>query len=508
MSLPAPSIEYARLLPMLIVFGAAILGLLIEAFLRRAHRYRAQLLVSFTALLGALAATIALRGNHGTAVMGAVAIDGPAVLLQGALLLIGAASLAVIAENHLSAFTAQGASPPGSDGERRAQRAGCAQTEVFPLTMFSIGGMLLFAVSNDLLTMFIALEVFSLPLYLLCGLARHRRLLSQEASFKYFLLGAFSSAFFLYGVAMLYGYAGTLSLPAIGTSVTNADGGSITLALAGIGLLCAGLLFKIGAVPFHSWVPDVYQGAPTAVTGFMATATKLAAFGAMLRVFHVALPGLADYWRPVIAAVAAVTMVVAAVLTVTQTDVKRLLGYSSVANVGFILIGVLSAGPSAVSSTLFYLVAYAFSTLGAFTVVGLVRGTDGQEDGDLSRWVGLGRQSPLAAIALSLFLLAMAGIPLTSGFVSKFGIFEAAMSDGHWVLVGIGVLTSVIAAFAYTKVIVAMFFADSAALTPRAHAPGAPAIVAIAVAVGMTVGLGVAPQPLLDITDSTEQFAR
>lgn len=508
MSLPAPSIEYARLLPMLIVFGAAIVGLLIEAFLPRAHRYRAHLPVCFASLLGAFAATIALRGNHGTAVMGAVAVDGPAVFLQATLLLIGAASLAVIAESHLSAFTAQGASSPGSVGERQAQRAGCTQTEVFPLTMFSIGGMLLFAVSNDLLTMFIALEVFSLPLYLLCGLARHRRLLSQEASFKYFLLGAFSSAFFLYGIAMLYGFSGTLSLPAIGESVANAHNGSATLALAGIGLLCAGLLFKIGAVPFHSWVPDVYQGAPTAITGFMAAATKIAAFGAMLRVFHVALPGLADYWRPAIAAIAAITMVVAAVLTVTQTDIKRLLGYSSVANVGFILVGFLSAAPSAVSSTLFYLVAYAFSTLGAFAVVGLVRSSDGQEDGDLSRWVGLGRQSPLAAFLLSLFLLAMAGIPLTSGFVSKFGIFQAAMADGRWVLVGIGVVASVIAAFAYTKVIVAMFFTDSVPLTPRAYAPGVPAVAAIAVAVGMTVGLGVAPQPLLDITDRTEQFAR
>ena len=215
-----------------------------------------------------------------------------------------------------------------------------SQTELFPLTMLAVGGMLVFPAANDLLTMFIALEVLSLPLYLLCGLARHRRLLSQEASVKYFLLGAFSSAFFLYGVALLYGATDTLSLPAIADSLAGQSNHST--ALLGVALLSVGLLFKVGAVPFHSWIPDVYQGAPTPITGFMAAATKVAAFGALLRVFYVALPPLQDQWRPVLWAIAILTMAVGTVTALTQTDVKRMLAYSSIAHVGFILTGVIA----------------------------------------------------------------------------------------------------------------------------------------------------------------------
>ena len=229
--------------------------------------------------------------------------------------------------------------------EKLATKAGVAQTEIFPLTMFALGGMMLFPACNDLLTMFIALEVFSLPLYLMCGLARRRRLLSQEASLKYFLLGAFSSAFFLYGIALLYGYSGGLSLQSIADAVA-ADSGNTSLALIGVGLLSVGVLFKVGAVPFHSWIPDVYQGAPTPVTAFMAAATKIAAFGAMLRIFYVGLPGLAHDWRPLMWAIAILTMAVGTVTAVSQTDVKRMLGYSSVAHAGFILTGVIALNES------------------------------------------------------------------------------------------------------------------------------------------------------------------
>ena len=226
--------------------------------------------------------------------------------------------------------------------------------------MFAIGGMMLFPAAGDFLTMFIALEVLSLPLYLMCGLARRRRLLSQEAALKYFLLGAFSSAFFLYGIALLYGYAGTLSLTGIAEAI-HSKPGDTTLALLGAALVAVGLLFKVGAVPFHSWVPDVYQGAPTPITGFMAAATKVAAFGAMLRVFYVALPALSHGWRPVLWVVAILTMVVGTVTAVTQTDVKRMLAYSAVAHAGFILTGVIAGNQPGLSATLFYLFAYAFS---------------------------------------------------------------------------------------------------------------------------------------------------
>jgi NADH-quinone oxidoreductase subunit N len=506
MSIPAPSVEYALLSPMLIVFGVAVAGILVEALFPRQSRYRAQLMLCGGGLIAGFLAVISLTGHHGSAVMGSVTVDGPTLFFQGAILLMAIVALASIAERRLSAFAPQGSVVPGSQAEQQATREGIIQTEVFPLAMLAVGGMLLFCASADLLTIFVALEVLSLPLYLLCGLARKRRLLSQEAALKYFLLGAFSSAFFLYGVVLLYGYAGTLTLSGIAEAVEESRD-QTSLAVTGVALLAAGLLFKVGAVPFHSWVPDVYQGAPTPVTGFMASATKLAAFGAVLRIFYVALPGLIADWRPVLWGTAAVTMVVAAALTVAQTDIKRLLAYSSVANVGFLLIGV-SGTQAGLSSTMFYLVAYGFSTLGAFTVVGMIRNADGEEETDTSRWAGLGRRSPTVAAALALFLLAIAGIPLTSGFVSKFAIFQVAATSGAPALVVVGALSSAIAAFAYARVIVRMFFTEPGPLTPLAAAPARSTTAAVAVAAVATVLLGLAPQPVLDLATHAGYFLR
>ena len=415
LGLPTPSVEYGLLSPMLIVFAVAVVGVLVEAFLPRQQRYAAQLVLSLGGLVAAFVAVVVLaRDLHGevghTAVLGAVAVDAPALFLQGTILLVGVLGILLIAERRpsqpetdegggLEAFTPQASAIAGSVAEQLATKAGVAQTEVFPLTMFAVGGMVLFPASDDLLTMFIALEVLSLPLYLLCGLARRRRLLSQEASLKYFLLGAFSSAFFLYGAAMLYGYAGTLNLGGIAEAVA-AGSGKTSLALIGIGLLLVGVLFKIGAVPFHSWIPDVYQGAPTPITAFMAAATKIAAFGAMLRIFYIAVPELRDDWRPVLWAIAILTMVVGTVTAVTQTDVKRMLAYSAVAHTGFILTGVIAGNEAGLSSTLFYLFAYGFSTLGAFAVVGLVRDALGEEDTAMARWAGLGRRYPIVGSSL------------------------------------------------------------------------------------------------------------
>ncbi len=505
MTMPVPSVEYGALSPMLIVFGAAVAGVLVEAFLPRRHRYPAQLALNTGGLVAALVAVGMLTGQKSAAVMGSVAVDGPTLFLQATILSIGIVALAFIAARRLSAFVAYASSVPGGSAELEASRAGIVQTEVFPLTMLAVGGMLLFPASNDLLTMFVALEVLSLPLYLLCGLARRRRLLSQEAALKYFLLGAFSSAFFLYGIAMLYGYAGTLTLPGIGEAIGKGSGDE-PIALAGVALLLVGVLFKVGAVPFHAWIPDVYQGAPTPITGFMAAATKIAAFGALLRIVHVALPGLIAGIRPVLWAIAILTMLIAAVLTVTQTDIKRLIAYSSVANAGFILTGVTAINSGGLPSTLFYLVAYAFNTLGAFAAVSLIRNQDGDEDTDISRWAGLGRRSPLVSAVVALFLLALAGIPLTSGFVSKFAVFKAALADGATVLVIVGVLSSAIAAFAYARVIIVMFSAEPNIDTPRGTAPGALIAGVVGVSAAVTVLLGVAPQPMLDLTTEAGQF--
>ncbi|MDX1882150.1 NADH-quinone oxidoreductase subunit NuoN [Mycolicibacterium sp. 120270] len=505
MTVPPPSVEFAALSPMLIVLGAAVAGILLEALLPRDSRYRAQLMLSCAAIAAALVAVILLAGHRAEAVMGSVAIDGPALLLQGAILVVAAFAIAPVSAHRLDAFAPQGSTVPGSVEEREATQEGITQTEVFPLFMFSLGGLMLFPAASDLLTIFIALEVLSLPLYLLCGLARHRRLLSQEAALKYFLLGAFSSAMFLYGIVLLYGFSGSLTLSGIAAAINGH--GQTSIALTGVGLLAAGLLFKVGAVPFHSWVPDVYQGAPTPITGFMAAATKLAAVGAMLRIFYVALPHLVAAWRPVLWGVAVLTMVVAAVATVVQTDIKRLLGYSSVANVGFLLLGVAGI-ESGLSATLFYLISYALSTLGVFATVTMIRRADGEEEHDTSRWAGLGRRSPVVAGVMAIFLLAIAGIPLTSGFVSKFAIFQSAASDGAGILVVIGALCSAIAAYAYARVIVAMFFSDAGSEAPPTvrHAPSTAAIVAVTAAA--TVLLGIVPQPLFDLATGAGDFLR
>ncbi|TQF68461.1 NADH-quinone oxidoreductase subunit NuoN [Rhodococcus spelaei] len=522
--MPTPSIEYGQLSPMLIVFGAAVLGVLVEAFVPRRGRYPSHLVISLGGLVAAFVAVIVLAthlhssGSVGhLAVVGSVAVDGPTLFLQGTLLLVAIATILLVAERRVEVgagaatdradtFAPRASTLPGSVAEREAAKVGVAQTEVFPLTLLAVGGMLLFPASDDLLTMFVALEVLSLPLYLLCGLARRRRLLSQESAMKYFLLGAFSSAFFLYGVALLYGYAGTVQLGEIGDAVAARPGADNTL-LIGVALLSVGLLFKVGAVPFHSWIPDVYQGAPTPVTAFMASATKIAAFGAMLRVFYVALPDLHEDWRPVLWAVAIATMVVGSVAAVTQTDVKRMLAYSSIAHAGFILTGLIAGNRAGLSSTLFYLLAYGFSTLGAFAVVSLVRDSTG-EAGEMSRWAGLGRRSPVVAGLFALFLLAFAGIPLTSGFVSKLAVFQAAESGGAVPLVLVGVVCSAIAAFFYVRVIVLMFFTDATAHTdqPTAVVPSVLTSAAIFVSAAVTVLLGIAPQPVLDLADRAAEF--
>jgi len=530
--IPAPDIEYGQLAPVLIVLGAAVVSVLFEAFLPRRIRYAAQALLTGLALASAFAAVVGLAaaGNAtteaGLVAMGALAVDGPALFLQGVILLVGLVSVFTFAERrldprahgrHVDSFAAEGAAVPGGEGEKAAVRAGFTTTEVYPLLLFAIGGMLVFPAANDLLTLFVALEVFSLPLYVLCALARRKRLMSQEAALKYFLLGAFSSAFLLFGIALLYGYAGTVKYAGIAEVVADTNRGTTealaattgndALLLIGGALLLMGLLFKVGAVPFHMWTPDVYQGAPTPVTGFMAAATKVAAFGALLRLLYVVLPGLTWDWRPVMWGVAIVSMVVGAVVAITQTDVKRLLAYSSIAHAGFILAGVIAATPDGISSVLFYLAAYSFVTLGSFAVVTLVRDAGGEAT-HLSKWAGLGRRSPLVAAVFAVFLLAFAGIPLTSGFAGKFAVFKAAAEGGAGALVVVGVIASAIAAFFYIRVIVLMFFSEPRAGGPSVAVPSPLTSTAIAIGVVVTLALGVAPQYFLDLASQAGVFVR
>ncbi|TDC50031.1 NADH-quinone oxidoreductase subunit NuoN [Actinomadura sp. KC345] len=515
--IPAPHIEYGQIAPMLLVFGVALLGVLVEAFVGRRWRHRVQVPLAFLGIAGAFAWTVVLgwRENpHQVAAEGALGVDGPTLFLQGTILVLALVSLLLIADRGSGragvaegAFAAQASALPGSEAEQRTTEAGFTQTEVYPLLMFAIGGMIMFPAANDLLTMFIALEVLSLPLYLLCGLARRRRLLSQEAAVKYFLLGAFSSAFFLYGIALLYGYAGSVRLSEISAQIGR-DAGNETLLLAGVALLSAGLLFKLGGVPFHMWKPDVYQGAPTPITALMASCTVVSAVGAILRVYYVTFETLEWDWRPFMWGVAILTMVVGSIVAITQTDIKRMLAYSSVAHAGFLLLGVIASSPNGLSSTLFYLLAYGFASVGAFAVVTMVRDAGG-EAGHLSRWAGLGKRSPVVAGVFAFFLLAFAGIPLTSGFTGKFAVFKAAVEEGATPLVVVAVVASAVAAFFYVRVIVVMFFSDPDPDGPVVVAGPATAV-AVAVGVTATVVLGVLPQPILDLAGqaTTDMFVR
>jgi NADH-quinone oxidoreductase subunit N len=523
-----PDIAWAQLTPVLLVLGAAVVGVLVEALVPRRARRAVQLALTLAALAAAVVAVAALWSDvdatGGTDVLGgSLLVDGPTLVLQGTIAVLALLAVLVIADRTDTgedAFTPQGASVPGSGYEEAARLAGLQQTEVYPLVLFATGGMLIFPATGDLLTLFVALEVLSLPLYLLTGLARRRRLLSQEASMKYFLLGSFASALLLFGIALLYGFSGSLRFADIAEAVrtvTGMDG----LLLAGSLLLLAGLLFKVGAVPFHSWTPDAYQGAPTPITGFMAACTKVAAFGALLRVMYVMLPDLRWDLEPVLWTVAIATMVVGTVVALVQTDVKRVLAYSSIAHAGFVLTGVVALTTSGITAVLFYLLAYGAATIGAFGIVSLVRErgavraaaservpllvaagaeaaavaaaatTTGRASGDgspageplaggagagdgadpveaqgpilgeathLSQWAGLGRTNPVLATTFALFLLSFAGIPLTAGFTGKFAVFSAAVDGGAWPLAVVGVLASAAAAFFYVRIIVLMFF--------------------------------------------------
>lgn len=513
MSFTAPSVEWLPLAPLAIVLGLGVLGVLVEAFVPAKVRRSVQLVLVALGVVGALVAlglqwgdTVATGGV--TLFGGSFVLDGPALVLQITLVVLTALAVAVFADRTSQgqdAFAPTASAVPGSEYEELARRQGLEQTEVYPLALFGLGGMLLFVSAGDLLTLFVALEVLSLPLYILTGLARRRRLLSQEASLKYMLLGAYASAFFLFGAALLYGFAGSVHLSDI-AAATGSVVGLESLLLVGALLLLVGLFFKVGAVPFHSWTPDVYVGAPTPVTGFMAATTKIAAFGAMARVVYVLLPALEWDLRPALWTVAILTMVVGTVLAIVQTDVKRMLAYSSIAHAGFILTGLLAMEQVGASSTMFYLAAYGFMTVPAFALVALVRSA-GSEATHVNQWAGLGKRAPWMAAAFSFLLLAFAGIPLTSGFTGKFAVFAAAIANDYAWLAVIGVLASAVTAYIYFKLIVTLYFGETRTDTVVVT-PSALTTFAVVCGVLVTLGLGVAPAPVLDLAANAAQFLR
>ncbi|MDO4790985.1 MAG: NADH-quinone oxidoreductase subunit NuoN [Buchananella hordeovulneris] len=509
----APVIQWAALSPLLIVLLAAVVGVLVEAFVGPRLRRPVQLVLSLGAVLSALVA-IALRWlevspgtDHVAAqeLVGGAFIEDPAGLAAQAIIaLCGFVALLVIADRTEvgdGAFAAHAADRPGSAQESASQRAGLVQTELFPLVLFALGGMLAFPVAGTFVTLFVALEVLSLPLYVLTAMARRRRLLSQEAALKYFLLGAFASAFTLMGIAFLYGYAGSLRFGAFTLSAFPGQG-SDALLVGGIVLVTVGLLFKIGAAPFHSWTPDVYQGAPTPITGFMAAGTKAAATFALVRFFYVI--GVSRGWdiTPLVWIVAITTMVVGTVMGVIQSDVKRMLAYSSVAHAGFILIAVFSLQQQGIAASLFYLLAYGLASVGAFGIVYLVREVDSDgnvlgEATNINQWAGLGKRHPVIAALMTLFLLSFAGIPLTAGFMGKYLAFASGVAGDQVGLVVVAILCSAATAFFYLRLIMLMYFREPEGERVVAVRTEGPALVALAIAAGGTVILGVFPAPVI-----------
>ena len=378
--------------------------------------------------------------------------------------------------------------------------------EVFALILSAaIGGMVMVQ-ANDLIVMFLGLETLSLAFYLLTASSRSRSA-SGEAGLKYFVLGGFASAFFLYGVALVFGATGSTNIEEIAASLAKDTvlGGSSAMLLAGIALLLVGFGFKVSLVPFHTWTADVYQGAPTPITALMGSVGKTAAFVALFRVFTVALPGRSDDWRPVVVVLAVLTLVVGSVLAVVQTDVKRMLAYSSISHAGFILVGLVAAGQVAsvdaglgTSGALSYLFIYSILVVGTLGIVSVVAGK-GDSETSLSAFKGLGKSNPVLAMGMTVLLLAQAGVPLTSGFVAKFGIIRAAVSTESYTLAVVAMLAAVIAAFLYLRIMVSMWLSDG---STSQEAPATLSVkAAIALCVVATLVFGFFPSLLLQITN-------
>ena len=374
------------------------------------------------------------------------------------------------------------------------EREDADRAEFYPLMLFCLAGMYLMLHTTNLIMVLVGLEVFSLALYVVCGLTRER-LRSIEAALKYFLLGAFSSGFLAYGMALLYGATGSLDMLRIGSVAASH---ASPLLWIGMGLVLVGLAFKIAVVPFHHWVPDVYQGAPTNVTGFMAAATKTAAFAVLLRFLLVAFGDKAGVWVPLISVLAVLTMTVANLVALAQNDLKRLLAFSSIAHAGYLLVAVASRPDDGVEAILFYLTAYAFMTVGAFAVLAAVgRGdAEGERGYTLAEWAGLGWRRPVLGAAMTLFLLSLAGIPPTGGFLGKYVIFMAAVNAGKLTLAIVMALNAAIAAYYYLRVIVFMYMREPEFGEPAL--PVTPAMTAVMVVAGLAIlYLGLAPGRIL-----------
>jgi NADH-quinone oxidoreductase subunit N len=455
MDLAALASNLSVTMPLNVVVLAACALLLVDLFIPADLKWLSALFAA-GGLVVAMGFALAQAGADLQAFNGMVSVDGFAVFLTLFFLGSGLVGIA-LAFDYL-------------------QRTGQDNGEYYVLLLFSISGMMLMAVAADLIVVFLALELLSFPLYVLAGFARPR-LESEEASLKYFLLGAFSSSFVVYGVALVFGATGSTSLASI---VAAVDAGSANLTILGIGaaLILIGLGFKVAAVPFHMWTPDVYQGSPSAVTAFMSVGAKAGGFAALLRVFVVAFPALTVDFTPVIWGMAALTMILGNVVAIAQTNIKRLLAYSSIAHAGYILMAVVPFGQGqvardAVASALFYLLAYALTSFAAWAVV-IALEKEAVLEQDLGSglaledYAGLGRKYPALAAAMAVAMLSFTGIPPTLGFVGKFYLFRALLEGGFVGLALIGVLTSLVSAYYYLRVVVIMYMQEGEPIIRKA----------------------------------------
>ncbi len=470
--------EIQAIMPMLIVTLTAVVTLVAEAFRPPGEKVP----LGGLGLIGLVGAGLAsyFLWNRDTTSFGVVRADNFALFVNLILVVVGVLTILC----------------SGDVIDREELPAG----EYYTVLLFAIAGMMLMASAIDLLVIFLALEILSIGVYVLTALRRSSQA-SAEGAFKYFLLGAFSSAFFLYGVAMTYALAGSTRLDRVAAAIAAQASTPGILLLLALGLVMVGFAFKISAVPFHMWTPDAYQGAPTIVTGFMSTAVKAAAFAAFVRVFLSAFDPLRETWTPLLGAIAIATMIVGTVVGVAQTSVKRMLAYSSIAHAGYLLVGLIAATAVGKAAILFYLLAYAVTNLGAFSVMALLA-TKPNEHDEVRDFGGLWYARPALAALMTVFLLSLGGFPPTAGFIGKWYIFAAAMQEGHYWLAIIGVLTSVVSVFYYLRIIVMMYMSDArheAQVLPLSPA----AVAALAMSAAAVFYLGIYPTSVIDIALSS-----
>jgi NADH-quinone oxidoreductase subunit N len=459
--------DYVAIIPMVSVALAATASMLAEAF-RQPEERMPLFWLGLIGLVGAAMSSIMLWDADARS-FGVVRSDNFALFINLILCLVGILTMLFSAEI--------------------VEREGLPPGEFYALTLFGLSGMMLMAAATDLLVIFLALEVLSLSVYVLTGL-RRASAAGAEAAFKYFLLGSFSSAFFLYGIAFAFAVSGSTRLEQLGVAF-SAQGAPPTLAL-----LAVGFAFKVSAVPFHMWTPDAYEGAPTIVTAFMSTGVKAAAFAAFVRVFLAPLEPLKSDWVPVLSVIAAATMILGTVVGVVQTNIKRMLAYSSIAHAGYLLLGIIATSATGKAAVLFYLLSYAVTNIGALGIVALL-GTPQNEHDELRDFAGLWRSRPGLAGLMTLFLLSLGGFPPTAGFIGKWYIFAAAVERGYYWLAILGALTSVVSVFFYLRIVVMMYMTEGSE-TPRPPVAGV-AIAGLALATFAVLYLGVLPTKVIDL---------